>query len=100
MHVGIILQRFNGISLEKIGNWALSTADNFLDHPTARRDLVAFVNLFGNIDSDDTEFRPPSAQDLSRSLGIEEDIESFGERVEAGSHDNHFGDQGYDVGRE
>jgi len=43
MHVGIILQRFNGIPLEKIGNWALSTAHNFLDHPTARRDLVAFV---------------------------------------------------------
>ena len=79
MHVGICTQRLHGIRLEKIGNGALGAAGDFLDHPAAWRDFIAFVNLFGDVHGDNAAFRPCGAQHLSRGLGIEKNVEGVGE---------------------
>ena len=73
---------------------------DFLDHPAARREFIAFVNLLGDVHGDDAAFRPCGAQNFSRRLRIEKNIERVGEHVEAGSHDHHFVHQRNDVGRE
>ena len=82
----------------EMGLWR--AGGDFLDHSAARRDFVAFVNLFGEVHGDDAAFRPRRAQNFSRGFGIEKNIEGVGEHVEAGSHDHHFVHQGNDVRRE